>query len=317
MNKRTNKCLSIWSSLVVDHSTAVFKRYDARHPLDFYLGLDSDGARLLLLICSAEPPAQPNMKGIGFRKSAREDGKWSLLLLLKDRKLLEIFSMLCQDLIDFSDERISQEGYHSVLTRLGCWRKLLERNSNAVLSIAEIRGLVGELSALKLLINQIGAQAAVSAWNGPFGSPQDFCTDTWGCEVKTVRPAAEVVNISSEYQLDTSNYPVSLAIFEVSDAPSPGSEGRSLGELVDDLRVLLLVNVGVLDSFEERLLLSGYVDREEYFLDKFLTASPYMYKIVDPFPSIQKADLPSGISSVKYQIELSAVSLLKISGIVM
>ncbi|RYZ93338.1 MAG: PD-(D/E)XK motif protein [Proteobacteria bacterium] len=311
MSPMSNKCLSIWSSLIRDTSTAVFKRYDSAHMLDFYLGLDQDGAQLMLLVSVSEPTPQPDMKGVRFRKTHRDDGKWSLLLSLKDRQLIELFSMLCQDLIDSSRGRTQADGFSLVLKRLGSWRKLLERNASTLLGEAEVRGLLGELTHLKNLMGQIGVPEAVDVWNGPFGSPQDFSSDGWGCEVKAIRPSARFVNIASEYQLDNKASVITLVIYEVAECGVEHSLGLSLGGMVEDLRDSLSMFPEAQDGFDERILLAGYIERQEYHREKFLVSAPSVYKVVQGFPHLLKDDLPTGVCEVKYKIELSALCQFK------
>lgn len=307
MNPMSNKCLSIWTSLTKDSSTAVFKRYDSAHMLDFYLGLDQNGAQLMLLVSITEPPEQPDMKGVRFRKTQRDDGKWSLLLSLKDRNLIELFSMLCQDLIDSSRGRTQADGFSLVLKRLGSWRKLLERNASTLLSESEVRGLVGELSHLVNLMGEIGSVEAVKVWNGPYGAPQDFSADGWGCEVKAIRPSARFVNIASEYQLDNTASVITLVIYEVAECGGEHGLSLSLGGMVEDLRNSLSMFPEAQDDFDDRILHTGYIERQEYHRQKFLVSDPTTYNVVQGFPNLVKDDLPAGVCDVKYKIELAAL----------
>jgi hypothetical protein len=98
----SNKLYDRWDTLSAEPLQAVFQLYDASHPLDFYLGKDNEKHKLLLLVSPEEPPAIRDMRAIRIRSFKRDDGKWSLLLVLDSSGLSPMFSMLCADLIESS-----------------------------------------------------------------------------------------------------------------------------------------------------------------------------------------------------------------------
>ncbi|WP_122502911.1 PD-(D/E)XK motif protein [Pseudomonas viridiflava] len=69
----------------------------------------------------------------------RSDGRWSLFLTLEDVSLIDIFALLCSDLIELSRD-ISEVSVALVfvLNRLTSWRLLFERGGLGLLTEAEI-----------------------------------------------------------------------------------------------------------------------------------------------------------------------------------
>jgi len=299
------KCLSIWQSLKPEPPQSVFKRYDATHPLDFYLGLDDDGRHLLLFVCSEEPPHQLDMRAIKLKKSRRDDGRWALLWTLEDLALLEMFSLLSEDLIEHSrntEGKISPLNF--VLRRLSSWRHLLERASDNMLPMSSVRGLCGELVFLEELIDRLGSSEAVGSWTGPSGADQDFQFGTAAWEVKTIRPDAETVIIASERQLDSVDKKIQLVIVEIADVSSSSDGMFTLNSLVLKLRRKLSGCYEALLEFDNKLLIAGYVAREEYGNIFFKLRSLAGFSIVEDFPYLGKKSIPAGIVNICYEIEL-------------
>lgn len=302
------KCFSIWQSLTPEPPQSVFKRYDVTHPLDFYLGLDSDGRHLLLFVCSEEPPHQLDMRAIRLKKSPRDDGRWALLWTLEDPKLLEMFSLLSEDLIEHSrDIQGKISALNFVLRRLTSWRHLLEQASDNFLSLSSIRGLCGELVFLEKLIGFLGSSEAVRSWVGPYGADQDFQSGSEAWEVKTIRPDAETIIIASERQLDSVDKNINLMIVELAEVSSSTDGGFTLSCQVSKLRKKLSSCYDALLEFDNRLLIAGYVAREEYGSVFFKLRSLARYSIADDFPYVAQKTIPAGVINVCYAIELKAL----------
>ncbi|SCZ19781.1 Putative PD-(D/E)XK family member [Pseudomonas sp. NFIX49] len=305
MKMSTNKCLSIWQSLKPEPPQSIFKRFDATHPLDFYLGLDGEGRHLLLFVCSEEPPHLMDMRTITLKKSLRDDGRWALLWILEDFVLLEMFSLLSEDLIEHSrniDGRISPLNF--VLRRLSSWRSLLDRASDNILSMTSIRGLCGELVFLDQLIDQLGGNQAVMSWVGPFGADQDFQFGSAGWEVKTIRPDAERLMISSERQLDSADKNIQLMVVEIADVSSSSDGMFTLNIQVSKLRKKLSSCYEALLEFDNRLLIAGYVAREEYGSVFFKIRGLASFTIAEGFPHVSREMVPAGVVNICYEIEL-------------
>lgn len=303
-----NKLDTRWQAISVDPARSVFQLYDANHALDFYLGKSSSDQRLLLLVTAEEPPTMRDMRVVRIEKYRRDDGKWSLLLTLSSASLTPMFTLLCNDLIESSRTLTSTpaKSLQFLLQRLSNWRRLLERAVPDLLSESAIRGLCGELLFLKNLMQQIGSRAAVTAWVGPLEAEQDFQVPEQAWEVKTVRPGAQIVKISSESQLSTLKGAVSLVVYELADSLPQTEHAFTLNSLVDDSRGCLLDDFDAGEVFEERLFQTGYVSREEYGVLVLVECSLSLYQIKDGFPRIVAEALPSGINRVSYDLALAA-----------
>ena len=61
------------------------------------------------------------------------------------------------------------------------WQKLFAEEKNKKLSDAEVKGLLGELCALRnVILMRYSPQTAVAGWIGPIGADRDFeFSDTW------------------------------------------------------------------------------------------------------------------------------------------
>lgn len=304
----TTKCLSIWRSLSPEPPQSIFKRYDLSHPLDFYLGLDGDGRHLLLFVSSEEPPHQLDMRALRIRKSSRDDGRWALLWTLEDSGLLDMFSLLSEDLIEHSRQiRGSISPLTFVIRRLNGWRHLLERVSDDFMPLSSVRGLCGELIFLERLIDSLGCEDAVRAWLGPFGADQDFQVATCAWEVKTIRPDADKVIIASEAQLDDSSHCIDLMVVELADVSSDSEDCLTLNLQVLNLRHKLFGCYEALLQFDNKILVAGYVAREEYDNYSFKLRSLCAYRVVESFPRVVRKAIPDGVKNVCYEVELKAL----------
>jgi len=297
-----------WDSIAPDPLHAVFQLFDAQHPLDFYLGKDGDKHKLLLLVTLQEPPAIRDMRAIRIRSFKRDDGKWSLLLVLDSSGLSPMFSMLCEDLIESSRNTglPARQSLSFVLRRLSSWRQLLERGLPDLLSENEVRGLCGELLMLKRLFVHIGKRDAVRAWVGPKGADQDFQAHNAAWEVKTIQSGATSVTISSESQLQTKSRDLFLVVIELSESAHTAPDSFSLNSLVEDVRGSLADDPDSIDVFETTLSAAQYVSRSEYSIPRLNALSHLLFSVRDDFPRITGNQISLGISHVTYELSLQA-----------
>ncbi|MCD5985094.1 PD-(D/E)XK motif protein [Pseudomonas sp. CDFA 610] len=301
-----NNSVLSWRLCLVEDTKSGFSRTDSTHLLDFYLGFDSDSRHTLLLICDEKPEFQSGLKSVNIKTVIRPDGRWSLFLTLEDFSLLDMFTLLCGDLIessrDISDASVALE---FVLNRLMSWRLLFERGGVGLLTEAEIRGLCGELLYLQRMVEIYGSSPAVSSWVGPYLADQDFQMNTIAWEIKTVRPGASAITISSERQLDTRNRSITLVVFELANC-SPSSTGAfTLNSLVKRLKSLFGASYEARMLFDRSLFKIGYIERSEYNELNFAMRECSAYSVVSGFPCIMSDALPAGISDVNYKLDLS------------
>ncbi|EGF89481.1 hypothetical protein ABI_38950 [Asticcacaulis biprosthecium C19] len=83
-----------------------------------------------------------------------------------------------------------------------------------------------------------------------------------------------------------------------------GSEsGMSLNDLVRRSEARFSDETARL--FRDRLLAGGYVERKEYDLPLFETGRVRCYDVRDGFPAITRADVPQGVTRVRYILDLN------------
>lgn len=297
-----------WDSFPLGIEDSVFQLFDKTHPLRFYIGKSVENHRVLMLVVKSRPPTVKGMRVIKIKSYSREDETWALVLTLENPTLEPMFSLFCADLIGFSKNFFGSEedALLAILRRLSYWRLLLERDSLNLLSENEVRGLWGELIFLKKLFTDLGVNAALKSWVGPFDAPQDFQTDECSWEIKTIRPAAKNVFISSELQLQICKSPIYLVIIELFQTYSlDEANSFSLNSLVEEMKSSLQHDIDACDLFEERLSCTGYMPRSEYDDFKYKVNNAATYEVSEGFPCITSAMLPAGISNVRYEIKIS------------
>mgnify|MGYP001335273781 CR=1 FL=1 len=280
------------------------RRADATHPYDFFWALDAKG-RKLFLYRGSELDTEcitPCLKGVAVEQTSDR-----LILRLIDGSTEDIFTALCRSLLNRTRRVPSATLVADVVLRhVEMWQRFFGRSNAGLLSDQELRGLFGELSFLQSELMPRFGHSAVLFWNGPTGAPQDFTVGTAAFEVKTRRvggPAA--VTISSAPQLWPLGGSLHLVCYGIGDALEQGDTAQSPAALVDDIRASL-ANAEARDTFEDRLLQAGYVDRPEY-ANRFFAISPArFFEVREGFPRIVAEHVPAGVRSVQYVLELQA-----------
>jgi Putative PD-(D/E)XK family member, (DUF4420) len=237
--------------------------------------------------------------------------KKTLFLKLLDNQHKDIFSVLCEDLI-LSVSKITNEKVliKELLNRFGKWKSLFDKSASQGLSKEEQIGLFGELFFVrKCLQNTEKYLDVVNSWVGSEGESKDFQLKKWGVEVKTsAGKSNEKVNISSEQQLDTSNFE-KLFLYHLS-LQSKQEDGETLNEIIDSVSTILAMDFNALNRFKNKLLIGGYFQQHSYLYEKigYLFKEENFYEVRDEFPRIEEKDIGKQIADVKYTIYISQCS---------
>ncbi len=190
------------------------------------------------------------------------------------------------------------------------WDSLLERAK--VLSEERQAGLFGELLLLERLL-RADVPNAVSTWVGPDRQAHDFRSGEFEFEVKTTSGAKRIHTINGLGQLVPSlGCRLYLLSMQTTEA---GSGGRSLPELVDEVRAL--VPAGDVKGFDARVQASGYVERHRahYARRRRLRTDMVLIPVEDGVPRIVPEALsslpalyaPDRIRSVVYEIDVTSL----------
>lgn len=309
--------LSEWQDIPAASDPAALnvRRADPHHPLDFRIGRDFRGRYVFQLEAAFDGAdgsrPLPAPAGIEIVRDGLEGGRARLSLTLTDRTDFEIFRVLCADLLTVTQSIPAREdwrGMSIVLARLSRWQEVLARRRAGALTRNEIIGLFGELLFLRdLLVPRIGAAAAIASWRGPFGDEQDFAIGDTIFEVKTQGSSADRrLSISSEDQLDTSRSRIVLCQQGLAPAPPGDLAGRTLNQLVAEVRDLIReAGTGALDRLELALFESGWETRAEYDEDIWSLVDRVFYEVREGFPSIVRADLRPGVEEVRYRVRVA------------
>ncbi|RKQ57835.1 putative PD-(D/E)XK family protein DUF4420 [Vogesella indigofera] len=296
-----------WNELQPANKDDVFQLLDPDHPLDFYIGRDARGGRSLLLLTTDTPPAPKEYRAIRIQTFQRPDGRWSLLFRLTSPELTQLFTWLCQDLVEAGRRVVDPARPVAVLMkRFANWQRLMASGHNGLMDENRIRGLCGELLFLEQqLLPVFGGLASVTGWVGPERAHQDFqmCDKAW--EIKTIRPGSTTVRISSEHQLDSKARPIELVVVSLADLQSSSPDGFTLNRLADRLYESLAGDLEAQDLFLQRLAAYGYIRRPEYDSRYYRVTACEAYVAGDGFPALAPSGLPSFISQVTYDLDLA------------
>ncbi|WP_349570956.1 PD-(D/E)XK motif protein [Azotobacter salinestris] len=297
-----------WEALTPDHSRPVFQLVDATHPLEFYIGKDPSGKLLILLVTDDHANVVRQMRHVQIDVFAREDGRWSLLIRLSNPELAPIFCLLCEDLISSSRSLGKSSGHVAhMMGRIALWQRLLERNGAGLLSPSEVRGLVGELAfLLRKMVPAYGEKIAVESWEGPFGADQDFRLSDCAWEIKTIRPDAQSVRISSAEQLHSTSRAITLVTISLSEVEDDNGTYFSLNSLVAQARQVFSATPDAAAAFDACLVEAKYIARKEYDTPLFVIQGLRSYRVKEGFPRVCRSQLHTGILDVSYDLSLVA-----------
>jgi hypothetical protein len=308
-----SRLISSWRSHLASSELGLHL-VDAEHPLEFYLG-KTEHARPRVVIRTSEKPPQLTLSDVvRVERYQDESGKWNLDLTVQDKKFDEVFLRLVDNVharsAEAPNERVAIDRVGVVIDE---WRRLLKHRSSGVLSMEELRGLIGELW---LIINEFSkirsTMASIEGWQGPLGLPQDFWYPKDGYyEAKSIGPATNHFKISSELQLDPSEMKLLVLLVGSTDGKSPGA--INLPMLTNHVLASLALEGASPDNFNERLTRLGVNLSEPFYTETwFVISHVTTYQVAADFPAIRASSLGPGIHGVRYRIDLGAIEDFKI-----
>ena len=268
-------------------------------------------ARLLLFKANTQalPPrsAWPECRGLELTLDAHGDGSATLIVRLRDLRGQDVFSVLAEDLARRAVGGSEAEAARRVLSALGRWQKFLAVAGRSISDEAR-RGLWGELWALEHMMSAaIGIEAAIGAWRGPAGSPQDFQHQGTAVEVKTrAARSPAVVRISGEQQLHEAPWQ-NLFLTHIAVDEQDGA-GETLPQRIARVRALATATAGA-ELLEDSLADAGWMEAEaeKHQTRGFILRELDAFRVTEAFPRLTPLVLPSGIGGVSYDLSLDAV----------
>jgi hypothetical protein len=293
---------ALWAALRLTGAAAQ-RRIDADHPCDLYADIDAAGRVGLIAVCVSRPIQPPALNVIAVDIGERDDGRFTLRYSLKHAGLLPIFAQFCEDIIRVSARSTPEDSDcgELMLERLKRWRALLERDQ-ACLSRSELLGLIGELVTLeKRFLPDLGAEAAIASWQGPFGASHDFLLpDGSRAETKTIAWQADDVRISNLAQLDLEAGPITLAVVRVQLVDTTADGAVTAPRLIAKLREALSPGINAARGFEDGLIAFGWHEHPQHDELAVRIVRIDAYQIEDSFPRLTAPMMPTGVSGVTY-----------------
>lgn len=272
----------------------------------------ADVALVLQLTVLPSPlPDLPKLRNLEIRFQTLPGGP-ILYVRLKDNAQLELFETLCRDVMAASELAETEvDALERAIRRTFRWHYLLRGGKLEVLSEEAQKGLIGEIEILRLLIADVGAKPALTAWTGPSGAPKDFELKADCIEVKARRGASQpFVKISNEHQLaDVPDRRLWLAILAVDKVQPP--HGRTLTEHIFEVTGLLeRTEPSAIMDWDLHLADAGYDALHDYSAWRWIVSPPDFHSVAAGFPRIA-SPVPLGVSGVTYALGLSACATFR------
>lgn len=293
----------VWAGLTADRG----QRVDAASKFDFFWAVLEDECPALVLFLPAgvdEVENLPKLKNIDVR--FRTLDKRAFVLRLLDSAQREPFFAMCQDIYEAAEVAETLElALSRAIRRTRRWHFLLKGGNIMGLSPEEQRGLVGELTFLRELSDEIGPAAAIEAWKGPEGSSKDFEFPHCCIEIKARRGAAKpYVRISSEDQLsDVEGGSLFLRVYNVDSAVLP--DGDTLHGHVSLTANCFEENDWAYAQWQDLIDATGYAPEGDYADRRWILGLARTFEVVHGFPRIV-VPIPEGVGSLSYAIALGA-----------
>ncbi|WP_114571246.1 PD-(D/E)XK motif protein [Exiguobacterium flavidum] len=247
------------------------------------------------------------LKNIEIIKKENQSGSIEWFLLLKESSESDLFSRLCQDLIDSTQETPDEKSMIIiVVNRLKRWQKFLENNKDYKLAVEVQMGLFSELHALLYSVaREKSMKDSIYTWVGPEADKQDFIFKDSVLEVKSHRSTKkDIISISSPHQLYTVKEYLTLMVY----ALGMDEEGQTVADLIALIkeRLILERNQEEIKTLESKIEKYGYFEIfHQENLTRFRVDRITFYEVNDAFPKVQINHIPNEISNLKYQIDLS------------
>ncbi|KRF38936.1 PD-(D/E)XK motif protein [Terrabacter sp. Soil810] len=296
-----------WARLCSDRSPAK-KYFDPRHPLNLLFGSDEKGRAVMVLISAHDPELEDLSRDVTTSSSQRDDGLWATTWTLADQSLFPTFVRLGVDLAQRSAvPTASMTAIDEFLLALAQWQVLLRPRPAKRLTLEKLRGLVAELWAGETVVSRGRSRAElVRSWSGPLGGVQDFTFPSghvW--EVKAKRSKATAVKVSSAEQLDPGDKTLHLLVLDLDERSRESLGARSLVDLVLSWRDALGVNPAERHLFDLLVSRLGVDLSDSYYSDTcFTLQNTTVFRVDSSFPSLRAVDIPSPVSSVRYQLDV-------------
>ncbi len=276
---------------------------------DLYLGIDPQGRRYLILHVPSglgAPLEDTKLENISLEW--HDETNYVMIGLLKP-KFTDLYNELSLSI--YNRIKDIADGEHAVsefISSFQRWVDFFDDPSGGSLSDLEIKGLFGELTVLKWLLDgnsQFGANDILAAWMGPFGRSHDFVFQDSDTEVKTKSPSQLLIHIASEFQLQKDRgKELKLCVVDAEQMDS----GKHIGAKIEEVKTRIRELRGETGLFVKALSQAGIrAETEKYNHLRYRELSLSFYQCSDDFPALKSNELPVGIRDVRYNLDTTGL----------
>jgi hypothetical protein len=272
-----------------------------------------DDMEALLVESAGKPALLPDdvRGGHGFRVELVEFGsspaRSALAVVRRPTGSLHLFSTMTQDLVSLVERIPAREigqTWTRILARLRAWQVFMQRCESATLSSSAELALFAELHVFDMILDKdVSSRSAVESWRGPLGGCHDFVAGGGCLEVKaTLGLGPFVAGISSLQQLDESIAdPLFLLGLRLVEDPS----GHTLPELVERVRLRLVGEVTILETFDTLLIKAGLLRAAHTsYTRRLALVSIAAFRVTGDFPRLTSRNVHPLIHRASYEINL-------------
>jgi hypothetical protein len=296
-----------WTGLSENPVTIGFRslRISADCICELYLAVSMDVKRCLIL-------SLPINKHLDFKGIQKENlsieyfrEKNLIVLQLNDSDFNDLFDDLILSLYH-GIKSISQVDEYSnhFIQAFYRWSEFFEDKKSDMLSEEAIKGIMGELLVLQLLItapDKPEINFLLKAWTGLYDKGNDFELESKNLEVKAKSPSGIDVRISSEFQLEVSPGK-GLELFVVS-LLSDFTVGIHIGDLILEIKKLVQESSGdntiLWKALSQKNITAKNVSQYDRY--RFKPVNWISYNCAaENFPKLSRSSIPEEISSLKY-----------------
>jgi hypothetical protein len=304
-----------WSGLSENPVTSGFRslRISADCICELYLGVSSEGKRCLIL-------ALPKSKRLDFKGVQKENlsieyfaEKNLIVLQLTDIDFRDLFDDLVLSLYHGIKNLSEVDEYSKhFIQAFYRWSEFFEDKKSDLHSEDAIKGLIGELLVLKLLIaepHRPEINFLLNSWKGPYDKGNDFELENKNLEVKTKSPSGIDVKISSEFQLEISQGK-GLELYVVS-LQSDFTVGIHIRDLILEIKKLIQESSGDNTIFWKALSQKNITAKNVNQYDKyrFQPINWISYNCADEnFPKLSRSNIPEEVSALKYHLRTNLLT---------
>lgn len=304
----------VWKNLEARAGSSVVReRISGIDSLHAYIGfIGATGAKMFQLELENNFQVHENylrkFRGVEIQVIPGKEGLNNFTIILLEESLTDIFVLFIEDVLGnlFMIAK-TEDALLVVNQRVIFWQSLFGRVTGEYLSRERQRGLFGELTFLRVLLEVSNQkQTIMNAWQGAQGANQDFVLGRKAVEIKTTKASKPAVHITNEQQLDFEQWRhLYLGLYLVNES---AGETNSLKALIREIEHLLNMDSELVRLFRSKLALAGVHEDQIDFYNKtsYSVNSQRFYQVQENFPSITRRTIEhEGIYNIRYQVDIA------------